>query len=71
MERNTVALLSGHERESPDPPSLGWLGPDCLLAKVQWSGLWSRRHVDEDHDENFPAAFEKPVAGQMNKGDAA
>ena len=71
VERNAIALLSAREHESPDPPSPGWLGRDCPRAKVRRSGLWNQRHVDEGYDENFPAAFEKLVAGRIGEGDTA
>ena len=53
FERNTIALLSNHDKRNLDPPSRGWLGNHCSKRKVGMSGLWNSRHVDERYDPAF------------------
>ena len=59
IERNAIALLSGYRESSPDKPSSSWLGNHSTREKVQRSGLWNNRHVDEDYDPAFLNDFEK------------
>lgn len=71
IERNAIALLSNHDREPLDPPSDGWLGLDCPKGKVQRSGLWNQRHVEEAHDCAFVPAFERLVDEHVGPGGRA
>ena len=59
IERNAIALLSGYRESSPDKPGSSWLGNHSAWEKVQNSGLWNNRHVDEDYDPAFFNDFEK------------
>jgi hypothetical protein len=63
IERNTIALLSNYERPLIDAPSSNWLGQHCDRRRVQLSGLWNNRHVDEDYD----AAFLKVMKGLLRE----
>jgi hypothetical protein len=56
LVRNSVALLSNHNRPPLDPPSTGWLGHHCEQEKVRRSGLWNTSHVDENYDPAFLGA---------------
>ena len=71
IERNAIALLSNHDREPLDPPSDGWLDLDCPKGKVQRSGLWNQRHVEEAHDRAFLPAFERLVDEHVGPGGRA
>jgi len=53
IERNSISLISNHNRNAIDPPSTSWLGYDCDRQKMQSSGLWNTRHVDEECDPSF------------------
>lgn len=53
IERNSIALLSNHNKPPIDPPSPGWLGRDCGRERVRGSGLWNSNHVDESYDPAF------------------
>jgi hypothetical protein len=53
IERNVIALLSNYERPALDAPSEEWLGYYCDRERVQRSGLWNNRHVDERYDPAF------------------
>jgi hypothetical protein len=53
IERNAIALLSNYGRLTLDPPSDNWLGYHCDHERVQRSGLWNNRHVNEDYDPTF------------------
>lgn len=62
IERNAIALLSNYGKPPLDPPTPGWLGSWCNRNKVQMSGLWNNRHVDEQYDPEFLEAFQSVVA---------
>ena len=70
IERNTIALLSNHERPAADPPSPGWLGHFSDRLLVRSSGLWNQRHVEEAHDPMFLDVFKKMIEGTGRNGDA-
>ena len=53
LERNAIALLSDYSRDPLDPPSTRWLGLSCPRERVQRSGLWNNRHVDEPCNPDF------------------
>ena len=53
IERNSIALLSNHNKPPIDPPSPSWLGRDCGRERVRCSGLWNSNHVDETYDPAF------------------
>ncbi|MCH8313564.1 MAG: hypothetical protein IID17_11325 [Nitrospinae bacterium] len=53
IERNSIAMLSNWQRPMIDPPSEGWLGGYSSRERVQHSGLWNNRHVDERYDADF------------------
>jgi len=61
IERNSIALLSNHDRLSLDPPSPEWLGHSSDRLLVRHSGLWNQRHVDEAHDPAFLEALERAI----------
>jgi hypothetical protein len=60
IERNSIALLSNHDRLSLDPPSPEWLGHSSDRLLVRHSGLWNQRHVDEAHDPAFLGYHARP-----------
>lgn len=53
IEKNSIALLSNHNRPSIDPPSKHWLGHKCNRERVRSSGLWNQNHVDQNYDPSF------------------
>lgn len=53
IERNVIALASGSQGVVIDPPSESWLGHSSSRSKVQSSGLWNQRHVNESYDPKF------------------
>ncbi len=61
IERNSIALLSclGSGGNTADPPTTSWLGLHCPHVKVQNSGLWNVRHVEEKYDPAFLEALEQ------------
>ncbi|MGI9310621.1 MAG: hypothetical protein ACR2P7_03685, partial [bacterium] len=64
IERNSIALLSNfsnHNRPPIDAPSCDWLGAHCARERVRRSGIWNQRHVEDDYDRSFLAAFEQLV----------
>jgi len=61
IERNSIALLSSHERAPLDPPSSNWLGHSSDRDRVRCSGLWNQRHVGETHDPAFLDVLERVV----------
>jgi hypothetical protein len=62
IERNSIGLLSNYTETPIDRPSNNWLGAYCDREKVQSSGLWNVRHVDEGYDPGFLAVLEQYVA---------
>jgi hypothetical protein len=61
IERNVIALLSSFHKPVIDPPSPSWLGLDSSRPKVQQSGLWNQRHVDENYVPGFLDVLEMAV----------
>jgi hypothetical protein len=61
IERNSIALLSNHDRTTVDPPSKDWLGHRSGRPLVRTSGLWNQRHVEKTHHEGFLDTFEKMI----------
>ncbi|SMD00894.1 hypothetical protein [Primorskyibacter flagellatus] len=55
IERNSIALLSNHNRinDRLDPASDNWLGWLCDRDRVKDSGLWNQNHVNEKYDVVF------------------
>jgi hypothetical protein len=55
IERNSIALLSNLGKPALDPPSVRWLGRNCVRgeARVRNAGLWNQRHVDETYEPGF------------------
>ncbi len=68
IERNAIALLSGYNRIHVDPPSDDWLGLNCPREKVQHSGLWNQKHVEDDYDPGFLSELENLIVKQVEKG---
>lgn len=68
IERNSIALLSNHNRPPIDPPSRDWLGQYCDTERVRKSGLWNSNHVDEVYDPAFLEVLERliPIAGRLS-----
>ena len=54
IERNSIALLSNHERAALDPPSPGWLGHFSGRRLIRSSGLWNQQHAEELTRSEFP-----------------
>lgn len=65
LERNSIALVSNHDRPSLDSRSVGWLGRYSSRALVTGSGLWNQRHVNEKHDPLFLEALEMHIEGAL------
>ena len=63
IERNSIALLSNYRKTAIDPSSQRWLGRYCSNEKVQLSGLWNDRHVEEQYDPTFLRLFARLAAG--------
>jgi hypothetical protein len=61
IERNSIALLSNHERAPLDSSSSDWLGHSSDRDLVRGSGLWNQRHVGETHDPVFLDVLERLV----------
>ena len=61
IESNAIALLSNYRESSPDKQGSSWLGNYSTRKKVQRSGLWNNRHVDEGYDPAFLNDFEKLI----------
>jgi hypothetical protein len=61
IERNSIALLSNYQKTVIDPASNNWLGKKCNREKVQYSGLWNQRHVDEQYDPIFLSVLESLI----------
>jgi hypothetical protein len=61
IERNAIALLSNHSKQSLDPPSRNWLGHLCNRKRVRASGLWNQNHVDEQYDPAFLDTMERLI----------
>lgn len=58
IERNSIALLSGTNRDvAVDRPSPGWLGRWATSEAVQQSGLWNVNHLNEPNDPEFLKVF--------------
>ena len=53
IERNSIGLLSNHGYEPLDPSSSGWLGRHSDRERIQHSGLWNNRHVEEGYEPEF------------------
>ena len=53
IERNSIGLLSNYRYEPLDPPSSGWLGRHSDRERVQHSGVWNNRHVEEGYEPEF------------------
>ncbi len=53
IEKNSIALLSNHERQPVDSPSPDWLGHYCSNPAVRASGMWNVDHVTEGYDPAF------------------
>jgi hypothetical protein len=67
IERNSIALLSNHERALLDPSSRNWLGHSSDRDLVRRSGLWNQRHVGETHDPKFLDVLEGMVQATERK----
>jgi len=62
IERNSIALLSNYNnQESIDKQSEEWLGNYAWREKVNISGLWNVKHVDDVYDPKFLDVLEKYV----------
>jgi len=61
IESNSTALLSTWDIPPLDRSSAGWLGRSSNRVKVQKSGLWNSRHVDEPYDRHFLSDLERLV----------
>jgi hypothetical protein len=53
IERNSIALLSGFNDSTIDPPSEQWLGLVSGRIRVRCSGLWNNNYVHEAYDSRF------------------
>jgi len=53
IERNSIALVSNHQKEPIDPRDHHWLGADSPRDEITDSGLWNINHVDEQYDPAF------------------
>jgi hypothetical protein len=67
IERNSIALLSNHERAPLDSSSSDWLGLSSDRDLVRGSGLWNQRHAEETHDPAFLDALERMVQATEQK----
>ena len=63
IERNAIALLSGHRETALHPPSVGWLGHFSDRCRVRRSGLWNNNHVDENYTPSFLDAMQRRIGG--------
>jgi len=63
IERNTIALLSNHEKPAIDAATPTWLGHYSNRPLVRGSGLWNQRHVSETPDADFLQALGSLVDG--------
>ncbi|MEA2018333.1 MAG: hypothetical protein U9N59_07785 [Campylobacterota bacterium] len=61
IEQNSIALLSNYNKSTLDGASEDWLGHKCNREKVNHSGLWNQKHVNESYDPCFLDIFEKLV----------
>ena len=61
VERNSIGLLSNYGRSRLDPASQDWLGRFCPAERVRLSGLWNSQHVEERHERDFLAQFDRLV----------
>ena len=61
IERNAIALLSGHSRPTIDGPSTDWLGQHSDRERVRRSGLWNNNHVDDICDPTFLDEMESRI----------
>ncbi|MGI9229502.1 MAG: hypothetical protein ACR2P9_06560 [Gammaproteobacteria bacterium] len=61
IERNSIALLSNHDKEPLDPPTAGWLGHLCNRERVRSSDLWNQNHVEEEYDPAFLETLEQLI----------
>jgi len=62
IERNSIALLSNFAKPAIDSPSPHWLGRRCPRDRVQCSGLWNQRHVEEAYDPSFLDTLDRLVS---------
>jgi hypothetical protein len=67
IERNSIALLSNHERAPLDSSSSDWLGLSSDRDLVRGSGLWNQRHVEKTHDPVFLNVLERMVHATEQK----
>ena len=56
-----IALLSDHGEAAIDPPSQRWLGHHCTRQRVQSSGLWNNKYIDEPYDPSFLSVLEQYI----------
>ena len=61
IERNVIAIASGHHEPVIDPHSPSWLGLNSGRDKVRHSGLWNQRHVDENYEPGFLDVLEAAI----------
>ncbi len=66
IKRNTIALLSNHDKDRIDPASENWLGGCCNRKRVKTSGLWNQNHVNEQYDPAFLDTLETLVCEKDN-----
>ncbi|MFW5898656.1 MAG: hypothetical protein ACOCT7_02235 [Candidatus Saliniplasma sp.] len=61
IERNSIALLSNHQKDTIDERSKDWLGYHSPKDKIRQSGLWNSNHVDERYDPAFLDVLKKYI----------
>ena len=65
IKRNAIALLSNYHGTPVDQASDNWLGCCSPREKVQHSGLWNQRHVEDNYDPEFLSELESFVSKQI------
>lgn len=71
IERNAIALLSNHDRETLDSPADSWLGLNCPSDMVARSGLWNQQDAEKAHDRAFLPVLERLIEEQSTAGTLA
>ena len=65
VERNSIALLSNHNKQPLDQPLKTWLGHYSDRERVRNSGLWNQNHVEETYDYTFLDTFDRLVVRKV------
>jgi len=61
IERNAIALVSNHAKNSIDARQEDWLGHYSPVTEIRESGLWNVNHIEEQYDPDFLDLLENAI----------